>query len=289
MKKKKKVAIQGYEGSFHDESGHRYFGHDLTVIPSNSFNEMAIKLKTDPEIDYAVMAIENSIAGTILQNYRILRENSFTVIGEIYLKIDLNLMALADQSISDIQEIHSHPMAIRQCFRHLNQYENIKLVESEDTALSAAYISENKLKGIAAIASERAAQLYNLQIIDKSIQDSKFNYTRFFIIQNQKTHSLDGNKSSIWCRVKHEKGSLLTVLEQIKKHNINLSKLQSFPVLGEFSEYFFHMDLEFESINQYFNLKDILEFVCIEFEELGIYKRADISAAIRKEDISVLL
>lgn len=287
---KNKVVIQGYPGSYHDLACHAYFkSQENEIVCADSFSSLGNQLKSDSSINHGIMAIENSIAGTILQNYRILREQAFTVIGEVYLRIDHCLMCLPSQKIDDLSEIHSHPMAINQCRRFLNNYPQLKLIDSDDTALSAKLIQENRIQGIAAIASSRAAELYDLEIIAKGIEDNKQNYTRFFIIQKHSHQSTEGDKASIYLRVPHNKGSLLSVLQIISNHNINLSKLQSFPVLGRLTEYLFHLDLEFENLETYHSCKEKLAEVCIEFEELGIYNRANISAALRQEEINIML
>lgn len=287
--KKEKIIIQGYEGSFHDLAAQEYFGDQISLVPAASFNELGQEFAQDESIDYGIMAIENSIAGTILPNYRILREKGFQVVGEIYLRIKMNLMALPGQQLSEIKEVHSHPMALYQCLRFLNAHLKVPLVESEDTALSAKKIREQDWRGVAAIANDRAAQLYGLEILAEGIEDNTANYTRFFIISRTKNTSGKGDKASIWCRLKHEKGSLLELLTKVKDYDINLSKLQSFPVLGELTEYFFHLDLEFDDLAKYKRLCQELKEENIEFKELGVYKRADISAALRKEEISVML
>lgn len=277
-----KVIIQGYPGSFHDEACHTYFQQELEVIPADTFNQLGIRFAADNDISYGVMAIENSIAGTILQNYRILRERKFRIIGEVYLRIELNLMGVQDQCFDDIQEVHSHPMALNQCLRFLNQFEHIKLIESEDTALTAKQICKSQVKHIAALASKRAADIYKLKIHSPGIEDNKTNYTRFFIIQ-KKTETIDNpDKASIYCRVSHEKGSLLAVLKEIKDFDMNLSKLQSYPVLGRFNEYFFHLDIEFKDYKNYLLLKENLKKITLETEELGVYRRAHIYDAIEQ-------
>ncbi len=289
MSKKIKVIIQGHQGAFHDVASQEYFGErNIEIIPANSFNELGQRYKNDPTIDYGIMAIENSIAGTILPNYRILREHQFWIKGEIYLRIKMNLMCLPNQQLTDIKEVHSHPMAIYQCLQFLNQYPDFKLVESEDTALSAKYIVENKQLQTAAIASERAAELYGLQILENGIEDNKANYTRFFVVGRTPEIPTQPNKASIWCRIAHQKGSLLKVLQAIESKGINLSKLQSFPVLGKLSEYFFHMDLEFDDLDQFYALKAEVTNMTVDFHELGIYKKADISAALNEEETDFL-
>jgi prephenate dehydratase len=279
-----KVAIQGYPGSFHDVAAKRYWkDQSLALIPADSFDILADLLR-DGTADVAVMAIENSIAGTILQNYRILRENGFWVSGEIYLRIKHNLLAINGASIEDIKEVASHPMAINQCRQFLSNYPNWKLIESEDTALSAKNVSEKGKVSKACIASSVAAELYGLRVLQPSIETSKTNYTRFFIVTKEKTAPpIDADKASIYIRVQDKKGQLLKVLQVIQQHDLNMSKLQSFPVVGSFREYFFHLDIEFDHIDQYLGLKEDLKELTFEYEETGIYKSADISSILEKQ------
>ena len=272
------IAIQGYRGCFHQEAAAKYFNsNELTVLECDTFNKLGEAI-SDEVAPIGIMAIENSIAGSILQNYRILRENNFTIVGEVFLRIVHNLMALPGDNIASIKEASSHPMAIKQCLHFFKQHPHIKLVESIDTALSAKVVSENKLKGFAAIASKTAAQLYDLEILNESIETSKINYTRFFIIQKNEgiiNHD-EVNKASIYLRVLDKPGCLLKVLKIIEDQNTNISKLQSYPVLGKVSEYFFHLDLEFVQYDQYKNIMDKLQDVTMELKELGSYKKATV-------------
>lgn len=275
--KRKKIAIQGYPGSFHDEVCQLYFGNGAESIPADSFDILA-KMLADREVDAAIMAIENSIAGTILQNYRILREYGFWIVGEKFLRIKHNLLAYPGTNIDDIMEVHSHPMALNQCLKFLRQYPNIKLVETEDTALSALKVMENKSTNVASISSIKAAELYGLEILDSEIETNKSNYTRFFILERKEESVLENaDKASIYIRIPDVKGQLLKVLQVIHDHDLNLSKLQSFPVMGKMREYFFHLDIEFDSLTQYKSLKSDLLAFTQEYTELGVYKRGDIS------------
>ncbi len=279
-----KVAIQGYPGSFHDVAAKKYWpDQSLELIPADSFDILANLLR-DGSADVAVMAIENSIAGTILQNYRILRENGFWVSGEIYLRIKHNLLTLEGTSLADIKEVASHPMAINQCRQFLSQYPHWKLIESEDTALSAKNVAAKGKVSKACIASTIAAELYGLKVLQSSIETSKTSYTRFFIVTKEKSlPPKDADKASIYIRVQDKKGQLLKVLQVIQQHDLNMSKLQSFPVLGSFREYFFHLDIEFDKIDQYLGLKEDLKDLTFEFDETGIYKSADISSILEKQ------
>jgi prephenate dehydratase len=279
-----KVAIQGYQGSFHDVAARKFWpNRSLELIPADSFDILGHLLKSG-EADVAVMAIENSIAGTILQNYRILRENGFWVSGDIYLRIKHNLITVPGATLNDIKEVASHPMAINQCRHYLNQFPHWKLVESEDTALSARHIALKNKKAKACIASAEAANLYDLNILAQSIETNKTNYTRFFIVNRTKTNiDAEADKASVYIRIPDKKGQLLKVLQVIEDHNLNMSKLQSFPVIGSFREYFFHIDIEFDNIAQYLGLKDDLLNLTFEYDETGIYKRADITSILEKQ------
>jgi len=280
MRKNRKIAIQGYPGSFHDEVCHQYFSSAIESVPADSFDILA-KMLADGEVDAAVMAIENSIAGTILQNYRIMREYGFWIVGERYLRIKHNLLAYPGTRIEDIKEVHSHPMALNQCLKYLRKYPSIKLVETEDTALSAMQVMENKSPDIASVSSIKAADLYGLDVLGSEIETSKSNYTRFFVLEKKCNRNvLNADKASIFIRIPDVKGQLLKVLQVIHDHDLNMSKLQSFPVMGEIREYFFHLDIEFDTIDQYENLKsDLLKFTQ-EYTELGVYKRGSIESLI---------
>jgi len=277
----KKVVIQGYPGSFHDEAASKYFQEETEGIPADTF-EILAKLLNNADAEYGVMAIENSIAGTLLQNYRILRENNYWISGEVYLRIQHNLLVNPGVKMEDIQEVESHPMAINQCLDFLSEYPHIKIIESKDTALSALKLKENPNPNKACIASLGAARLYGQEVLHESIETNKSNYTRFFIVSCNKElyDTRKTNKVTAYIRIPDKKGQLLKVLQKIEDHDLNLSKLQSFPVIGSFREYFFHMDIEFDHIDQYFDLKDDILSVTSEYDELGIYARADIKDAI---------
>lgn len=272
------VAIQGYAGSFHDIAAKEYYPqYKLEILPCNSFDLLAVGL-IEEKADVAIMAIENSIAGTILQNYRILRENHFWVSGEIYLRIAHHLLGVNHSSIHDIKEVASHPMAIHQCRQFLNLFPHWKVVESEDTALSAQHVASHRKANKACIASAEAAHLYGLQTLASNIETNKTNYTRFFIVNKKPLAvSAHANKASVYIRIPDRKGQLLKVLQVIQDHDLNLSKLQSFPVLGSLREYFFHLDIEFDHIVQYQGLKDDLLSLTFEYDEIGIYQRADLA------------
>lgn len=281
--RKAKIITQGIPGSFHFEACAKYFEYDaLEIITAYSFLELAEGLRNDSTIDYGVMAIENSIAGSIIQNFKILREYRFRILGELYLPIQHNLLALPGVSLEDISEVHSHPMALNQCLKYLSEYPSIKLVTAKDTASSAKRISEEGLNNTAAIASISSANIYGLNLLAESIQTSKINYTRFVIIQEDDRPIPDGkfDKASIYIRTQHKKGSLLKVLQIIYNQDINLSKLQSYPVEDNLNKYYFYLDLEFETSLQYENAMSGLNTVTEHLEVLGVYKRHEIESLL---------
>lgn len=281
-KMKEKIAIQGYPGSFHDEVCKLYFGSDVEVVPADSFIVLGEMLASGA-VDKAIMAIENSIAGTILQNYRILREAGFWITGERYLRIKHNLMANAGVVIEELKEVHSHPMALNQCLKFLRKYPHIKLVETEDTALSAMEVQKSKSRTTASISSLKAAELYQLNVLGEGIETNKTNYTRFFMLTKERQELPKGaNKASIYIRIPDVKGQLLKVLQVIHNHDLNMSKLQSFPVLGKMREYFFHLDIEFDHIESYTQLKSELVNITQEYTELGVYERDDSIQSINR-------
>ncbi len=270
-----KCLIQGYEGSFHEMAMHQFFGYGkMTAVPCDSFDVLANKLSSG-EADVAIMAIENSIAGSILQNYRILREHGFKILGEQYLRIQHQLMCLPGTGLEDIREVLSHPMALNQCLHFLNDHAGWERTEFSDTALAAKKVKGKNLGNTAAIASRLAADIYGLEIVAEDIETDESNYTRFFIIGNQVgEYRGKVDKSSIYIRVKHEQGSLLKALMAINNADINMSKLQSFPVVGSRSEYYFYIDLEFNDKDVYDLCIEELKRQCLACDVLGEYKNA---------------
>jgi prephenate dehydratase len=230
------------------------------------------------EADFAVCAIENSLAGSILPNYAHLRNSNLEIVGEVYLRIEMNLMALPNQEMHQIEEIHSHPMALLQCQGFFENYPQIQLVESNDTALSAKEIKEKHIKHRAAVASKRAAELFELDIIAADIHDNKRNFTRFLVLSKPTTidHRPSAiNKSSISFRAHHTAGSLAKVLTIIGNHNINLTKIQSLPVVGEEWQYYMYADLEFEDVDSYRNMLEEIEPLSKELKILGEYQQGE--------------
>ena len=231
-KKKIRVAIQGIATSFHEVAAFQYFGVATQTVECLSFNAVCESLK-DGEADFAVMAIENSIAGSILPNYLLLQQYHFTILGEVYLPIHMHLLALPGVKMSSIKIIESHPMAIRQCSEYLHRLPNIELRESEDTAWSAKKIKEKNLGDTAAIANEQAAKRFGLAILEKRIETHKKNFTRFLILSKPNGLQRGSNKASLSFEVANEVGSLADALMTFKDGGINLSKIQSVPIIGK--------------------------------------------------------
>ena len=267
------VLIQGFKGSFHHIVAQKFFGSEVNIIPCYSFYELVQRLQKDESTHSAIMAIENSIAGSILPNYGLLEKSQLNIIGEAYLHIRQNLMALEGQNIKDLEEVHSHPMALHQCRPFFDQYPHIKLVESFDTALSAREISEQKITKRGAIAPQLASELFNLPVLERDIHTDKKNYTRFLILKRDSEHFVDptSNKASIFFEVADEVGSLAKVLTYLSFKKINLTKLQSFPILGKEWQYYIHADLEFSQLDVFNETIDNLVHITSALKVLGIY------------------
>ena len=253
MNKRKKIAIQGIQGSFHHIVANQYFGNEITLNECLTFVEIP-ELVNSNIVDGAVMAIENSLAGSILPNYALIDEFDLTIQGEVHFPVHHHLMGLGAQSLTDIKEVWSHPMALLQCRAFFRKHPHIKLVEEADTAASAKLIYDRQLKGIAAIASRKAAEIYNLNIIENEIQTRKQNYTRFFILKkrngNIEKPSLI-NKASLKFITNHQTGSLGEVLNVFSEFNMNLSKIQSLPIIDEPWNYAFFADVIFNDYEQF--------------------------------------
>lgn len=268
-----KIAIQGIKGSFHHQVAKDYFYQNVAVDECLSFEELVDSLLKG-DSDQAVMAIENSIAGPIIPNYALIDKNNLHIIGEHYLDIIQNLMALPGQKIEDIQEVHSHPMALLQCMDFLKKYPNIKLVEDKDTAETARRIHENQIKGIAAIASVTAAEMYNLEIIAPSIQTIDNNMTRFVILKKENSFVSEDeiNRASIKFELDHKRGSLAAVLNVMSDCKLNLTKIQSLPKIETPWKYSFFVDVTFEKYEDYAKAKALVSIMAHYFKVLGEYK-----------------
>lgn len=270
---KKKIAIQGFEGSFHQAAARKFFGNEVEVICCSTFRDVVKIADDESRSDGGLMAIENSIAGSILPNYNLLQKSNLKITGEIYLQIDQNLLVNPGVALEDIREVHSHPMALLQCMDFLEKH-GWKLIETEDTALSAQHIHQHKSKHIAAIAGELAAELFSLNMIAPNIHTQKNNYTRFWVLQNAESveEVKEANKASVIFETDHSKGSLAKVLTKISEGGVNLSKLQSMPIPGSDWKYAFHADCEFTSLE---HLNDVLKNMkpfTANIKVYGVYK-----------------
>lgn len=274
-KKKVRVAIQGIATSFHEVAAMTYFNEPIETIECLSFHQLFESVKNN-DADYAVMAIENSIAGSILPNYFLLQSYHFTIIGELYLPIHMHLLALPGVKISDLKTIESHPMAIRQCAEYLQALNGVEIRESDDTALSAKRVKELKLKNTGAIANEYAAKKFGLEILEKRIETHKKNFTRFLILTKRNNKTPDSNKASLSFEVANEVGSLADALMTFKTYSINLTKIQSIPIIGKPSEYSIHIDVEWKRRKNYDEaMRDVLRQVK-NLNVLGEYRKAKI-------------
>lgn len=270
----KGVAIQGYPGCFHQEAAQLFLGKEVNVIPCATFREVVRVAGSENLSAGAVMAIENSIAGSILPNYNLLQKSNLRIMGEIYLQIRQHLLVNPGVTLDDIKEVHSHPMALLQCTDYLDK-RAWKLLETEDTALSAKHVHQHRSKHIAAIAGKSAADLYELDIIAPDIHTEKNNYTRFLVLRrDHEAETIEGaNKSSLYFETDHSKGSLAKVLTRIAEGGINLSKLQSFPIPGSQWKYFFHVDMEFDALDQFKDVLREMKSVTHDLKVYGIYKK----------------
>jgi len=248
----KKIAIQGIAGSFHEDAAQHYFGGEqIEIVECRSFQSVCELIDAD-KVDIAVMAIENSIAGSILQNYSLIRDFHLRVIGEIYIHIQMNLMMLPGGKREDIKTIYSHPIAIRQCTEYIEAYfPNVRIIENQDTAASGKILADEKLTDAAAIGNLRTAELYGLDVLDRGIEANKKNYTRFWILSKHSNQSPQNNKASLCFEVGHYYGALASVLNVFAENKINLNKIQSVPIVGKPNEYTMHVDVEWDDIANY--------------------------------------
>jgi len=269
-----KVSIQGYEGSFHHIAAQAFLGEETQIIPCDSFSQVVSIAADNSRSTGGLMAIENSIAGSILPNYSLLLKSGLEIRGEIYLQIHQNLLVNKGVSLGDIREVHSHPMALLQCSDFLQQH-SWKLVETEDTAKSAKHLSQHRSRHVAVIASSLAAQLFDLEVAAPSIQTFPNNYTRFLFLQpshiDKRTNHFD--KASIHFHTDHSRGSLARVLTAIANEGVNLSKLQSMPISGQEWQYGFHADMELETEVQFENVISAIKPLTSALAVLGVYKK----------------
>jgi prephenate dehydratase len=249
--KMKKIAIQGIAGSFHEDAARRYFEDEIEVVECKSFTSVCNLIDSD-KVSIAVMAIENSIAGSLLQNYALIRDYHLKIIGEIYIHIQMNLMANPGVTKADIKTIYSHPIAIKQCSEYIeNYYPDAHIIENQDTAASGKLVHDEKLMDAAAIGNQRTAELYELEILDTGLETNNKNYTRFLILSKHALPNELANKASLCFEVGHYYGALANVLNTFAENQINLTKIQSVPIIGKPNEYTFHVDVEWDSLKKY--------------------------------------
>ena len=247
----KRIAVQGIAGSFHEDAARKYFNEEVEIVECKTFTTLCEFIDTD-KVDFAVMAIENSIAGSLLKNYQLIRDFHLRIIGEIYLHIQMNLLVNPGVKPADIMDIHSHPIALQQCMEYIEKYyPNAKLHEALDTAGSSKYLSEKKLKDGASIGNLRSADLYGLEILETGIETNKKNYTRFLILSKHGNPTIGTNKASICFEVGHFHGALAKVLNTFAENEINLMKIQSVPIIGKPKEYTIHVDIEWDKEENY--------------------------------------
>jgi len=273
----KKVAIQGVAGAYHDIAARAFFeGEEIEIIDCKTFKDVFTTMRKDNSI-FGIIAIENTIAGSLLQNHNLLRESDTSIIGEFKQRISHSLAVLPGQKMEDIKEVHSHPIALMQCEDFLNGHPDWKVVESEDTALSAKAIRDGQIKGRAAICSEFAAKIYGLDILEKGFETNKRNFTRFLILADRWTAEQyndfsDIKKSSIVFTTPHEEGALSQVLSVLSYYHNNLTKIQSLPIVGHEWEYLFFVDLTFDEYMKYKQSLDAIRPLTKNLRVLGEYK-----------------
>ncbi len=271
------IAIQGVQGSFHDIAAHLYFaGQEISLVCCDTFEQLFETVKKDPEV-LAVVAIENTIAGSLLHNYELLRDSNMTIVGEHKQHIEHSLLALPGDDMADITEVNSHPVALMQCRSFLKQHSGWKIVETDDTAGAAADISKAQLKGRAAICSKHAAPIYGMKVLEEAIEDNKHNFTRFLVladpyIADNLRDKYRSNKSSIVFSVPHESGSLSQVLSIFSFYHINLTKIQSLPIIGHEWEYLFYVDLTYDNYSRYLQSIDAIRPLIRQIKILGEYE-----------------
>ena len=254
----KKIAIQGTLGSFHDVAAHQYFeGEEIELVCCNTFEELFDAIRRDSQT-LGLCAIENTIAGSLLHNYELLKQSNVQIIGEHKLRISHSICCLPEEDWDDLTEVNSHPIALAQCRDFLNRHPRMKVVETEDTAMSAELIKKNRLKGHAAICAKAAAEMYGMKVLEEGIETNKHNFTRFLVVADpwqvdevNRYRSREVNKASIMFTLPHTEGSLSQVLSILSFYHINLSKIQSLPIIGREWEYQFYVDVAFDNVLRY--------------------------------------
>lgn len=270
-----RICIQGHAGAFHEIAARYCFqGQPIEIIPARTFDELVNVVEEKQQADIGLMAIENTLAGSLMYNYQLLNQSSLSVTGEVYLRIKHNLMALPGQRIEDIREVHSHYMAIAQCRQYFKAYPHIQLVEAPDTALSAKMIQDDQMKGIGAIASSRAAEIYDMEILAEGIETNKKNHTRFLVLDSRAVdESQSATKVSIAFSVGHQSGRLYQVLGVMAAYKVNLTKIQSMPIIGRPWEYHFFVDFVTEGDLSYQQVLNAIRPITSNLKVLGAYEK----------------
>jgi prephenate dehydratase len=247
----KKVAIQGVAGAFHELAAYNFFGKNIEPVACETFR-LECQLLTAGKVDFAMMAIENTIAGSLLPNYALFNEFKMKIVGELYLHIQMHLLTLQGVGFEQLEYVFSHHIAIEQCREYLNALPpHITIVEKYDTAASAQLIAEQGLTNTAAVAGSMAAEMYGLSYLEKNIQTHKQNFTRFLVLSTQPVENQENNKASLCFELMHRSGSLAAVLTIFAQHNINLTKIQSVPIIGKPYQYWFYVDVEWTDTQAY--------------------------------------
>ena len=276
----KRVAIQGFEGSYHDIATREFFkDEEIELICCETFNDVFNTIAADSNV-VALVAIENTIAGSLLHNYELLRDSGTIIVGEQKLRIAHCICCLPEENWEDLKEVHSHPVALAQCEAFLQRYPELKAVQAEDTALSAKEIMQNQLHGHAAICSTHAAQMYGMRILQENIETNKHNFTRFLVVADRwraddlKAEGIGRqvNKANIVFSLPHQEGSLSQILSIFTFYRINLTKIQSLPIIGREWEYMFYVDVTFDDYTRFHQSIDAVRPLTKELTILGEYK-----------------
>lgn len=271
-----RVAIQGYAGAFHEIAARACFKDiDLEIVPAHTFEDLVSMIEAGEFTDVGLMAIENTLAGSLMANYHLLKASKLKIVGETFLRIRQNLLVIPGQTIEDLKEVHSHPIAIAQCQEFFRAHPHIRLVETVDTALSAKRVSEEKLMDVGALASTLAGELYHLEVLAPGIETNKNNHTRFLVLQREdEVRSLEGiDKVSLCFTTGHEPGSLYKVLAVLAAYNVNLTKIQSAPIIGKPWEYMFFVDFVAEGELSFEQAIEAIRPLTHELDLLGVYKQ----------------
>lgn len=281
-KRRRKVLIQGFRGSYHEMAARRYFKGEMEIMPTLTFDELFRLMQYDRSL-YGIVAIENSVSGSILPNYNLINDTGVLILGEVKIRVSLNLLACQGQDISDIYEVRSQALALMQCREFFIKYPDIRLIESADTALSAKEVSELRMPGVGVVASSLAAELYGLNVLASGIESNSRNYTRFLILgpgQEPEKGNLKAqsqvNKASLVIRLPHSKGSLVEVLSVFSSRGCNLTTVQSTPIIGREWEYLFYVDMTFDDYLLFRSAVDKASMVCSEIRVLGEYFEGEV-------------